>query len=600
LKVLLAQRLLRLKGNRVPLKILLADDSLTAQNMGKKILTDAGYEVIAVSNGAQAMKKIVAERPDLVVLDVYMPGYSGLEVCERMRNSRETAATPVLLSVGKMEAFKADEASRVRADGVIVKPFEATELVAMTRKMAESLSPVPVTKHAPKPVTPEASIDNEPAPLEPEPEIQRYSVDVPHEIASRPAIGMELIPEELHQDAASDTVPAANGLIEFEVEHDSHPVKVEAGPRMVSADGLSGVFEISPSAPAVAEPTAPAPIEEFDRFPSPDAAIPTQPFSSESAEPRAPGTDVPKDEPQGFVSELQIESFGPTPDFATWTADENDPSEYAVEHFGAAQPATDSFRADAEAPQTLPELTSWQEPSIQAEPTSVDWAVPLPETTIAASDHQFSGDLQDSPEHASVGSVWVAEETEIEPDELAVPLHEQMQQGTMLSETESGVADSPLDTGEAGFVSWEAPEPLAAEPELTELAQLAAEPATVQTNCAPEPESFAAPAAFEQRPEVQDPGPEFTFSTDSSIQPEATEPEQVSTPVSASDNQPGDSTLEAADFAAASLPEPPTSVPAIIEVPVDPLRIARIVDELIERMKPELIAAVTRQLEHKD
>ena len=58
---------------------MLADDSLTAQNMGKKILTEAGYEVIAVSNGAQAMKKIVSERPDLVVLDIYMPGYSGLE-----------------------------------------------------------------------------------------------------------------------------------------------------------------------------------------------------------------------------------------------------------------------------------------------------------------------------------------------------------------------------------------------------------------------------------------------------------------------------------------------------------------------------------------
>ena len=51
------------------LKILLADDSMTAQNMGKKILVEAGYEVIAVSNGAAAVKKIAEHKPDLVVAD---------------------------------------------------------------------------------------------------------------------------------------------------------------------------------------------------------------------------------------------------------------------------------------------------------------------------------------------------------------------------------------------------------------------------------------------------------------------------------------------------------------------------------------------------
>ena len=62
------------------LKILLADDSMTAQNMGKKILVENGYEVITVSNGAAAMKKLASEKPDAAILDIYMPGYSGLEV----------------------------------------------------------------------------------------------------------------------------------------------------------------------------------------------------------------------------------------------------------------------------------------------------------------------------------------------------------------------------------------------------------------------------------------------------------------------------------------------------------------------------------------
>jgi len=84
-------------------KILLADDSVTAQNMGRKILADAGYEVITVNNGSAALKKISEQKPDLIVLDVYMPGYSGLEVCQRVKESRDIARTPVLLTVGTLE-----------------------------------------------------------------------------------------------------------------------------------------------------------------------------------------------------------------------------------------------------------------------------------------------------------------------------------------------------------------------------------------------------------------------------------------------------------------------------------------------------------------
>jgi len=122
-------------------KILLADDSVTAQNMGRKILADAGYEVIAVNNGSAALKKIAELKPDLVILDVYMPGYSGLEVCQRMKESQESSRIPVLLSVGKLEPFKPEEAHRVRADGYIVKPFEASELLSALSKLEDKVVP---------------------------------------------------------------------------------------------------------------------------------------------------------------------------------------------------------------------------------------------------------------------------------------------------------------------------------------------------------------------------------------------------------------------------------------------------------------------------
>jgi len=133
-------------------KILLADDSVTAQNMGRKILTDAGYEVITVNNGSAALKKIADSRPDLAVLDVYMPGYSGLEVCQRIKENSETSHLPVLLTVGKLEPFKQDEARRVRADAFIIKPFEATELLAVLGKLEDKLvapGPTKVSKSAP-------------------------------------------------------------------------------------------------------------------------------------------------------------------------------------------------------------------------------------------------------------------------------------------------------------------------------------------------------------------------------------------------------------------------------------------------------------------
>jgi CheY-like chemotaxis protein len=122
-------------------KILLADDSVTAQNMGRKILADAGYEVITVNNGSAALKKIAETKPDLIVLDVYMPGYSGLEVCQRLKEVKETARIPVLLTVGKLEPFKPEECKRVRAEGYIVKPFEASELLSALSKLEDRVVP---------------------------------------------------------------------------------------------------------------------------------------------------------------------------------------------------------------------------------------------------------------------------------------------------------------------------------------------------------------------------------------------------------------------------------------------------------------------------
>ena len=128
------------------MRILLADDSVTAQNMGKKILSEAGHEVVCVSNGAAALKKVIEQEPDLVILDIYMPGYSGLEVCQRLKEATATANLPVVLTVGKLEPFRKEDAQRVRAEALIIKPFEASELAAAVARFGEV-----VAADAPKP-----------------------------------------------------------------------------------------------------------------------------------------------------------------------------------------------------------------------------------------------------------------------------------------------------------------------------------------------------------------------------------------------------------------------------------------------------------------
>jgi len=126
----------------VSINVLLADDSVPAQNMGKKILLDAGYTVATVNNGLEALRKIAEAAPDLAILDIFMPGYTGLEICKRLRASPATALIPVILTVGKMEPYRPEEGESVKSNAVIVKPFAAAELIAAVRSLIGAPSAV--------------------------------------------------------------------------------------------------------------------------------------------------------------------------------------------------------------------------------------------------------------------------------------------------------------------------------------------------------------------------------------------------------------------------------------------------------------------------
>jgi CheY-like chemotaxis protein len=106
-------------------KLLLADDSVTIQKVVNLTFADEGIEVISVGDGDSAMEKILETSPDIILVDVNMPGLSGYEICERLRKSPAFLQTPVILLVGSFEPFDEEEAKRVGADDYLTKPFQS-------------------------------------------------------------------------------------------------------------------------------------------------------------------------------------------------------------------------------------------------------------------------------------------------------------------------------------------------------------------------------------------------------------------------------------------------------------------------------------------
>lgn len=106
-------------------KLLLADDSITIQKVVNLTFADEGIEVISVGDGNSAMAKFEEFTPDLVMADINMPGLSGYEICERIKQNEATRRIPVILLVGSFEPFDEAEAQRVGANDYLTKPFQS-------------------------------------------------------------------------------------------------------------------------------------------------------------------------------------------------------------------------------------------------------------------------------------------------------------------------------------------------------------------------------------------------------------------------------------------------------------------------------------------
>ncbi len=105
--------------------LLLADDSVTIQKVVNLTFADEGIEVVTVGDGDSAMEMISQISPDVVLADVHMPGLSGYQICEILRQNPVTRQMPVVLLVGSFEPFDESEAARVGANAYLTKPFQS-------------------------------------------------------------------------------------------------------------------------------------------------------------------------------------------------------------------------------------------------------------------------------------------------------------------------------------------------------------------------------------------------------------------------------------------------------------------------------------------
>lgn len=124
-------------------RILVVDDEPQIRRIMRTALTSAGYEVDDAKTGEEALRKVRAFRPDLVLLDINMPGMSGLAACRAIR--ADTGIGIIMLTVRDTEADKVD-ALDAGADDYVAKPFSTPELLARIRA---ALRRVPASQTSP-------------------------------------------------------------------------------------------------------------------------------------------------------------------------------------------------------------------------------------------------------------------------------------------------------------------------------------------------------------------------------------------------------------------------------------------------------------------
>ncbi len=122
-------------------RVLVVDDDRDIRELVSRKLSRAGHAVTSVPDGAAALAAVRTEVPDIVVLDVSMPGLSGLDVCRALRTDPATATVPVILLTARVQNGDVANGFAAGADDYVVKPFSPRELVNRVAAVLDRVAP---------------------------------------------------------------------------------------------------------------------------------------------------------------------------------------------------------------------------------------------------------------------------------------------------------------------------------------------------------------------------------------------------------------------------------------------------------------------------
>lgn len=114
-------------------RILVIEDEANIQELLKYNLEKNGYKVTVVDNGIDGLEEALASAPDLILLDLMLPGLDGLEVCKKLRMEKSTKKIPIFMLTAKSEELDKVLGLELGADDYITKPFSIKELIARIR-----------------------------------------------------------------------------------------------------------------------------------------------------------------------------------------------------------------------------------------------------------------------------------------------------------------------------------------------------------------------------------------------------------------------------------------------------------------------------------
>ena len=118
-------------------KILLVDDSATILMMERMILSKFEYDCVTAKNGEEAVRVALAERPDLILMDVVMPEMNGFEAVKRLREQEITRDTPIIMVTTRGEMQNVEFAFAAGCNDYVTKPINSAELIAKMRNFLQ-------------------------------------------------------------------------------------------------------------------------------------------------------------------------------------------------------------------------------------------------------------------------------------------------------------------------------------------------------------------------------------------------------------------------------------------------------------------------------